>query len=74
MEEKIDVRIRGIAPLLQNKFNIDNGNGKTKKSGMQYDHEKEVEQALYKDKEGNIVQPAIHIKSAMVKSLTQITI
>jgi hypothetical protein len=67
MEEIYEVRIEGTAPILMNKF-IGDESQKTKRSGKSYNHEKEAKQSLYTDKDGILIQPAIHIESSMIKA------
>lgn len=71
MKQKIDVTIKGVAPLLQHRFDDTKDAGEIKKSGRQYNHEKQAKQALYTDKNGNIIQPAIHIENSMIKAATE---
>jgi hypothetical protein len=68
MEERYEVIIRGTAPLLQNRFD-DEQDDSLKKSGKQYDKQKDAEKALYK-KGNKVCQPATHIEGAMVKAAT----
>jgi len=68
MEERIDVTIKGTAPLLMHRFSNEESSTKLRKAGTQYNTEEEAEKALYKDEKGNIVQPSIHLESAMVEA------
>lgn len=61
---KIQVKITGIRPLLQNAF-LDEV---AEKKGKIYNDHDEAEKRLIKDSEGNIVQPALHIESCMIRS------
>ena len=68
MEERINVTIRGTAPLLMHRFDGNQDTSKPKKSGTQYNKEEDAKKALYTDKDGNIVQPALNIESAMIQA------
>lgn len=59
----IDVAIKGIAPLLMNKY-VDDGD--SKKTRKNYDDQKEAEKRLYLDENGNLAQPGEHIEGAMI--------
>jgi len=69
MEEKYNTTIRGTSPLLQHKFSEEE-KPTTKKGGQVYDNQADAEKCLYKDKDGKICQPALHIESAMIKAAT----
>jgi hypothetical protein len=73
MEEKFDVEIKGTAPLLFNRFTESEDN-KSKRAGKVVNKEKEAEESLYKDNEGNIVTPATHLEASMIKAATQFKI
>ena len=66
MEEKYEVKIRGLRPLLQHRMS--NEPVKRKKMGCSYDNQEDAENCLYKDSEGRICQPANHIESALIKA------
>jgi hypothetical protein len=70
MEERINVTIRGTAPLLMHRFDDNQDGAKPRKSGMQYNKEEDSKKALYTDKDGNIVQPALNIERAMIQAAT----
>lgn len=71
---KINVTIKGIAPLLQNRFpEAEQFEDKTRKrAGMP--EEMDVEKRLYKFPDGTIYQPAEHILGAMIKASTNFLI
>jgi hypothetical protein len=69
MEEKYEVTIKGKAPLLMHRMS--DAPEPNKKAGASYDNKALAEKALYKDKEGTICQPALHIESAMIKASTE---
>jgi len=70
MEERINVTIRGTAPLLMHRFDDGQDIHQVKKSGKQYDKKTDAENALYKDEKGNVVHPSIHIETAMIRAAT----
>jgi hypothetical protein len=70
MEERFDATIRGTAPLLMHRFSNEKDSTTPKKSGSQYNDREYAENALYKNEKGEIVQPALHIESAMVDAAT----
>lgn len=67
MKEKFSVTVKGVSPLLQNKY-IPQDNNKSKKKGAQYIPLEDAEAVLYKDGKGKISQPAIHFEAAMIKA------
>ena len=73
---KFNVRIKGIAPMLQHRFSEEKLTAIKKKSGDKRlsDEEKRLsaEQYLYKDNKGNVCQPASHIEGAMVKAASSV--
>lgn len=69
MPEEISVEVRGIAPLVQNKF-IEDKSETSRRKQKTYDDNEELEKRTYKNNKGELIQPAIHIKSSMVKSAT----
>jgi hypothetical protein len=71
----IKVTIEGTAPLLMHRyFNADEPESKGRKKTGTIDWKAEGEKAAYRDEGGNLVQPAEHIESAMVKAATNFTI
>jgi hypothetical protein len=68
MEERIEVTIRGIAPLLMHRFEGNQGESTPKKSGTQYNNQEDAKRALYTNKDGDIVQPGLNIESAMIQA------
>ncbi len=67
--EKFKVVIEGKSPgLMQHRYA---GIGKgPKRAGVIPDPAEEAEKALYRDTDGNIYEPALHIKTAMIKAAT----
>jgi len=66
----VNVKIEGIATLLQHRFPMPNFNdlGKVVKTTGSKDYSTEWREYLYVNHEGIIYQPANHIKAAMVKA------
>jgi len=63
--------IKGTRPLIHDRYPLEEILECKKKGGKRTrgkDIEKEVEEALYKDKDGTIYQPATHIEGALFKS------
>lgn len=73
---KVNVRIKGVAPLLQHKFPLKTleslGKGATKRTGAP-DYSMEWMESMYAHN-GNLVQPASHIEGALVKAGTSFKI
>lgn len=69
MEEKFKVEIKGIAPLLMNKFDEEKQDKNTK-YGSAKNYQKEAENCLYLNSKGKICQPATHIEAGIVKMAT----
>jgi hypothetical protein len=69
--DTINVRIRGIAPLLQHRyiFKDEQDTKTTKKTGAK-DYSEEWKKSMYFDDKLGIYQPAIHIEGAMIKAAT----
>jgi hypothetical protein len=67
--KSIDVEITGIAPLLHNRFPVEeHGENKSKAKKKVYDPKEEAEKCLYKDSNGDIYQPSEHIYQSMIKA------
>ena len=64
---KIKVKVKGIAPLLMNKF-IYNGDATSKRGKKVYVPEEEAEKKSYRTEEGKLYLPNTHFKSSMVKA------
>ena len=62
---KINCSIKGVSPLLQNRF-VDTS--ETRKTKQEYNDKDETEIRLYKDSEGVIYQPSEHIERSMQKA------
>lgn len=68
MKEKVyRVTIKGTKPLMHNRYPIEDQCLK-KKRKRAFNPREEVEKCLYKDSNGNIYQPAIHIEASLIKS------
>jgi len=68
---KINVIIKGIRPLLQNKFSEESENNLPSKKGKKYDDQVEAEKRLEKNKDKTICQPASHFEACMIKSAAE---
>jgi len=66
---RIQVRIRGIRPLLQNAFVQESAD--TAKKGKTYDDLDEAQKRLIRDSEGNIAQPALQIEGSLIKAAAE---
>ena len=71
--KRVAVEIEGIKPLLMHRFpeeehGVNRGMGQKQKV---YDPQKEAEKTLYKDGNGKIYQPSIHLLLCLVKAGTQ---
>jgi hypothetical protein len=69
MVEKYAVIIRGIRPLLMHKYTIESDT-ESKRMKTRYDPKEDAENSLYKDENGRICTPSIHIESALSKAAT----
>lgn len=66
---KYKARIRGISPILFNRFpDEENTDGKSKRSMAVPSKEEQVETSLYRTKSGKLYQPAAHIVGSMLKA------
>lgn len=66
---KFEVHIKGIAPLLFNRFpDEENLDGKSKRSSGNPSKDEQVKKSLYFTEKGKIYQPAAHIVGSMVKA------
>jgi len=74
----INVKIKGISPLLQHRFPVpkleDLGKGATKQTGASITDVDRWQEYLYMTKDGEIYQPASHIEGALVKAATSFKI
>lgn len=69
---KFNCHVRGIAPLLFNRFpDEDNPEGKSKKKKAIASKDEQVEKSLYRTKDGKVFQPAEHFVGAMIKAGVQ---
>jgi hypothetical protein len=73
MLKKWHVIIRGLRPLIHNKYplNIEGVISKVRK-GTVFDPEQQAKDCLYTNTKGVIYQPAEHIEGAMIKGATQV--
>lgn len=68
----INCTIKGIAPLLHNRFpDEENEEGKSKRKSVRLPAIDEARRSLYLDSNGNPYQPANHIEGAMIKAAVQ---
>lgn len=71
--ETYKVKVRGVRPLLVNRYPMeDQGKAKSRK-GTVFNAEKDVKKALYKKADGTLYLPAEHFEGALIKGATQIT-
>lgn len=69
------VKIRGIVPLLINRYPIDaTGITKKKPKGTLFNAKEAVEKCLYRNAKGEIYQPSDHIEGALIKVGSSINI
>lgn len=69
--KRIEIEITGVAPLLHNRFPVEEfGVEKSKATKKVYIPKEEAERKLYKDEKGIIVNPSEHIFQAMRKAAT----
>ena len=68
---KFDAHIRGVAPILFNRFpDEDNLDDKSKRNVGILNKDEQVEKSLYKTEDGKVYQPAEHLIGAMIKAGT----
>jgi hypothetical protein len=60
-----EVSIRGMVPLLHERFNCEPTSNRRKKTYVPKD---EAAKKLYRNKDGKIVQPAVHIEGALINA------
>lgn len=65
---RINVMIKGVAPLLQHRYATEKEETKITKVRGARDYSDEAEKALYRDEAGQIYEPAEHILGAMIKA------
>jgi len=66
---KFDVEIKGMSPLLFNRFpDEDNPDDKSNRKTANLNKEEQVEKSLYRDDKGDVYSPADHIIGAMIKA------
>jgi len=64
------VTIKGTKPLMHNRFPIEEHIEGKKSRKRGFNPKEEAEKCLYKDSNGNIYQPSIHIEASLIKSAT----
>lgn len=65
----IEVQIKGVCPLLQNRFCTEKeGENKSKAKKKTYVPEDEAEKALYRNEEGFIYEPSEHVLGALIRA------
>ena len=69
---KIDVKVKGIAPLLMNKFS-EPVQGESKRGKKVYVPEEEAERKTYRTTDGKLYLPSTHFKASMVKASSDFT-
>lgn len=62
--EQVSVRIEGISPLLQHRFDVPEVDEKSKKRDLKKNKD-DVEGYLYRDQDGNIYEPSSHVMMAL---------
>lgn len=66
---KIDVKVKGTAPLLMNKFtDTSQDPGKSSRGKKVYEPADEAEKKAYRTAEGKLYLPGTHFKASMVKA------
>jgi hypothetical protein len=65
--KKVEVKIKGVVPLLQNRFVGEVEESASQKSGV-VDHSEDWRNALYFDEKLGVYEPAEHIWGAMIKA------
>jgi len=63
---KINVKVKGTAPLIMHKFIV--AEGTSSRGKKVYIPEDEAEKVCYRNEDGKLVLPTTHFKAAMVKS------
>ena len=64
---KINVKVKGIAPLLMNRFS-EPIQGESKRGKKVYDPKEEAEKKTYRTEDGKLFIPNTHFKASMVKA------
>ena len=68
MSYQVEVKIEGVSPLLQHRYEMEEKEKKSTRKVGSVDYSKEVERAIYRDESGNIYQPASHIEGCLMKA------
>lgn len=66
---EIKVKVRGVAPLLMNRFVVTTGE-ESKRGKKVYDPKEEAEKKTYRTEQGKLYLPNTHFKASMVKAST----
>jgi hypothetical protein len=66
---KINVKVKGIAPLLMNRFVMQDSSA-SKRGKKVYNPEEEAEKKTYRTEDKQLYLPSIHFKTSMVKAAT----
>lgn len=69
---KVNVKIKGIVPLLQNRF-VGEEESASERTGV-IDHSEDWKQALYSDEKIGIYEPSEHVWGAMIKAASNFQI
>ena len=64
----IEVTIKGVTPLLMHRFGMEGADDPGKRRTGVPDYKAEAENALYRDPEGKLYQPAEHIERSMAEA------
>jgi len=62
---KINIEVEGTAPLLMNRFSVEEGSKRKKKV---YNPKEEAERKSYRTSEGKLMLPSTHFKASMIKA------
>jgi hypothetical protein len=65
--EKAEVRIEGISPLLMHRFPVAEQDPQSKSRNIKKNKDN-VEDSLYRDEDGNLVQPSTHLIGALKRA------
>lgn len=68
---KIEVKIKGVSPLIMHKFIV--AEGTSARGKKVYIPEDEAEKVTYRNEKGELVLPTTHFKAAMTKAATEFT-
>lgn len=72
-DEKYRVKVKGVAPLVMHKFNLESEDD-SRRGKKNYVPEEEAEKAAYRNQQGQLILPTNHFKASMVKAATDFKI